>query len=133
MTQNRPGLPARPSWEDPRGRTPCLPGICEAVPAEAARERSAVTTRWAASRPALGLWTRAGLPLEERWLAGLPAGTRGDLTGDPATDRAALDGWAAERTGGLIPRMPVAEPGRALLVLATALALKVTWLNPFTA
>ncbi|MFJ7158088.1 serpin family protein [Streptomyces sp. NPDC101118] len=80
---------------------------------------------------ALGLWTRAALPLRERWAAGLPEGTRGTLTGVPDTDRAALDTWAKERTGGLIEKMPVTDPAAALMVLASALALDVSWLHAF--
>ncbi|MEW2414732.1 serpin family protein [Streptomyces sp. NPDC046866] len=107
-------------------------GVPAAQAAEAARELLAGFGAVGGLSAALGLWMRAGLPLEERWAAGLPAGTQGRLTGDPATDRAMLDRWAAERTGGLIETMPVADPGRALLVLASALALQVTWRHPFT-
>lgn len=107
-------------------------GIPATQAAEAARRLLTGFDAVGGLSAALGLWTQAGLPLEERWAAGLPTGTRGRLTGDPATDRAALDRWAAERTGGLVETMPVADPARALLVLASALALKVTWRHPFT-
>ncbi|WP_330333961.1 proteinase inhibitor I4 serpin [Streptomyces sp. NBC_00536] len=80
---------------------------------------------------ATGLWTRAGLPLEEAWTSRLPDGARGSLTGDPDVDRPVLDGWAAERTGGLIEHMPVPVGPEVLMVLASALALRVTWSRPF--
>ncbi|MER8009009.1 serpin family protein [Streptomyces sp. NPDC094149] len=81
---------------------------------------------------ALGLWTRRTLELREAWAAGLPAGAHGVLTADPVADKAALDAWAAERTGGLIERMPVALYEDTDLVLASALALRTRWLRPFT-
>jgi hypothetical protein len=80
---------------------------------------------------ALGLWTRRTLELREAWEAGLPAGAHGVLTGDETADRARLDAWAAERTGGLIQRMPVQVTDDTELVLASALALRTRWLRPF--
>ncbi|MFI8229391.1 serpin family protein [Streptomyces sp. NPDC085900] len=81
---------------------------------------------------ALGLWTRRTLELRKTWEAGLPAGAHGVLTADPVADKAALDAWAAERTGGLIKRMPVALYEDTEMVLASALALRTHWLRPFT-
>ncbi|MFF3657457.1 serpin family protein [Streptomyces olivochromogenes] len=80
---------------------------------------------------AIGLWNDRKLAVRETWAAGLPDGTRGELTGDPATDHATLDAWAARRTGGLIERMPVALSEETVLVLASALALRTQWLRPF--
>ncbi|MER6536761.1 serpin family protein [Streptomyces sp900105755] len=80
---------------------------------------------------AVGVWTRRTLELREAWAAALPAGTRGVLTGDAATDRAALDAWAADRTGGLVERMPVGLDEDPELVLAGALAMRTRWLAPF--
>ncbi|MEU2424422.1 serpin family protein [Streptomyces sp. NPDC007851] len=80
---------------------------------------------------ALGLWTDRALELREQWAAGLPAGAHGVLGPDPAVSREALDAWAAERTGGLVGRMPVRLPEGARLVLATALALRTDWQHPF--
>ncbi|GAA2649878.1 serpin family protein [Streptomyces vastus] len=80
---------------------------------------------------ALGLWTRRTLELREEWAKGLPAQTHGVLTGDEATDRAALDGWAAQRTGGLVERMPAVLTPDTELVLASALAMRTQWLRPF--
>ncbi|WP_405681174.1 serpin family protein [Streptomyces sp. NBC_00048] len=81
---------------------------------------------------ALGLWTSRKLKVREEWVAGLPPHTHGKLTGWRRSDRKALDAWAAERTGGRIPHMPV-EPSRdSMMVLASALALKTRWIRPFT-
>ncbi|MFC7897982.1 serpin family protein [Streptomyces sp. NPDC057381] len=80
---------------------------------------------------ALGLWTKRTLELRERWEAGLPADAHGVLTGDAEADGAALDAWAAKRTGGLIERMPVRTTRDTEMVLASALALRTRWLKPF--
>ncbi|QIJ64543.1 serpin family protein [Streptomyces sp. JB150] len=80
---------------------------------------------------AVGLWTKRTLELREAWRAGLPAGAHGVLTGDAGADRAALDAWAAGRTGGLITGMPVQVTDRTELVLAGALAMRTRWLRPF--
>jgi serine protease inhibitor len=88
---------------------------------DAARGVSAVT----------GVWTSAALNLREDWLAGLPAGVSGRLTGDPAADRAALDAWAADGTRGLIPAFPLALDPRACVVLASALTVETAWRQPF--
>ncbi|MFD9301445.1 serpin family protein [Streptomyces sp. NPDC060048] len=82
-------------------------------------------------RAATGLWTRRELPLEEGWTERLPPGTRGTLTGDGAADREALDAWAVDRTGGLVERMPVEVDEDTRLVLASALALRLRWIQPF--
>ncbi|KUO11787.1 serpin family protein [Streptomyces sp. DSM 15324] len=81
---------------------------------------------------ALGLWTARTVELEEPWAAGLPAGAHGVLTGDAGADRAALDAWAARRTGGRIGRMPVRLDRDSSLVLATATALRTDWEEPFS-
>ncbi|MFJ3977565.1 serpin family protein [Streptomyces sp. NPDC090021] len=80
---------------------------------------------------ATGLWTKADLPLKDGWSAQLPPGTRGKLTGDPEGDTKALDGWASDRTAGLVERMPVTLQPDTRLVLASALALTLTWEEPF--
>lgn len=80
---------------------------------------------------ATGLWTRAGLPLKDGWSTRLPAGTRGTLTGGAEDDAKTLDAWASDRTGGLIERMPVALGADTLLVLASALTLRLKWIKPF--
>jgi hypothetical protein len=78
---------------------------------------------------AAAVWTAAGFGGTaefRRWLAELPASVgTGELPGQPA-----LDAWAREHTFGLIDAFPV-DIGRAVLVLATALATKVSWEMPF--
>ncbi len=55
----------------------------------------------------------------------------GVLTGDPGADSAALDAWAAARTGGEIDRMPVPVREDTEMVLATALTVATEWHRPF--
>jgi hypothetical protein len=78
---------------------------------------------------AAAVWTASdytGTEEFRRWLAAVPAGvTTGDLPG-----QADLDRWAREHTFGLIDRFPL-DTIPAFLVLATALATKVSWQMPF--
>ncbi|WP_406186560.1 serpin family protein [Streptomyces sp. NBC_01006] len=106
-------------------------GIPAGSAAHAARKLLTALTGVRGLQAATGLWTRADLPLHEPWLAGLPDGARATLTGDEDTDREALDAWAADRTGGLIERMPVPVDRDTMLVLASALALRLKWIRPF--
>ncbi|MET9958351.1 serpin family protein [Streptomyces sp. NPDC006326] len=104
--------------------------------AETARELLTGLAGIPGMQAATGLWARADLPLCASWTDALPAGARGVLTGQADTDREALDAWAAERTGGLIERMRVAlpsGPAAVQLVLASALALRLKWIQPFWA
>ncbi|MDX6759361.1 MULTISPECIES: serpin family protein [Streptomyces] len=105
------------------------------IPAEdaagAARELLAELAGVRGLSTATGLWAAADLPLEAGWSVKLPPGTRGTLTGDLEADTRTLDGWAADRTGGLIERMPVTLQDDTRLVLASALALTLKWAEPF--
>jgi hypothetical protein len=78
---------------------------------------------------AAAAWTAAGFGGTaefRRWLAELPAAvSTGQLPGQPA-----LDAWAREHTFGLIDTFPL-DAARAVLILATALATKVSWEMPF--
>ncbi len=78
---------------------------------------------------AAAVWTQAGArpgAVFERWRGELPATvTTGDLP-----DPAGLDAWAREHTLGLIDRFPVSGDS-VYLVLASALATKVSWTVPF--
>jgi hypothetical protein len=78
---------------------------------------------------AAAVWASSAVPLPDsflRWREGLPAAvTIGDLP-----DQAGLDAWAREHTFGLIERFPIAAHD-LYLVLATALATKVSWQVPF--
>jgi len=75
---------------------------------------------------ALGLWTRKDIPLREEWASGLPEGVVGTLT-----DQTALDQWASDETDGLIDKFPLELTPDILLVLASALAARVKWREPF--
>ncbi len=99
--------------------------------AAAARELLAALGSMPGLNSALGLWTRRELTVREEWRAGLPADTHGVLTDDLRASQQALDAWAAERTGGLIERMPVTLDEDVLMVLASALALRTEWPRPF--
>ncbi|WP_045742197.1 hypothetical protein [Actinoplanes rectilineatus] len=61
------------------------------------------------------------------WRAGLPASTG---TG-PLPDQAGLDRWARDHTFGLIDRFPLGAGPDVVLMLASALATKVSWEHPF--
>ena len=78
---------------------------------------------------AAALWTSGGAELSPafgRWRAALPPQvTVGDLPG-----QAGLDHWAREHTFGLIDRFPIRDDN-LYLVLASALATKVSWMVPF--
>jgi hypothetical protein len=78
---------------------------------------------------AAGLWVRERVrtPRVDAWRAALPAAVdSGDV---PSQEK--LDAWADEHTLGLIRRFPIQVDATVVLVLATALATKVTWQRPF--
>ncbi|MFH8926427.1 proteinase inhibitor I4 serpin [Streptomyces pristinaespiralis] len=124
LLQDAAGGPARDELED-------ATGLPTAEAAGAARGLLEALGAIRGTRSALGLWTRAALPLHAGWKARLPAGTTGSLTGSPAIDRGVLDGWAEERTGGLIRSMPVQIKKDTRLVLAAAQSVRTRWLQPF--
>ncbi|MFJ9806615.1 serpin family protein [Streptomyces sp. NPDC101158] len=116
--------PARDELEDALG----LPADGAA---EAARELLAGLAAIPGVASAVGLWARPDLELRAPWVAGLPDATLGRFTGDASADRKALDAWAAACTEGLIPAMPVTVDEETELVLASAQAVRTTWLRPF--
>jgi len=62
-----------------------------------------------------------------RWLAALPpAVARGDIPGQDDLDR-----WARDHTFGLIEKFPLDVDATDYLLLASALATKVSWDRPF--
>jgi serine protease inhibitor len=81
---------------------------------------------------ALGVWVSEQLKLAETFDTVMPAPLVGMLTGNPGVDKAKLDAWAAEHTDGLIRQMPLDLDSGVLLVLASALLLRTTWVRPFT-
>jgi hypothetical protein len=78
---------------------------------------------------AAAFWTSGEAELSPgsaHWRAGLPPQvTIGDLPGQPGLDR-----WVREHTFGLIDKFPIRDDG-LYLVLASALATKVSWAVPF--
>lgn len=100
--------------------------------AAAARELLATLGTTPGLSAALGLWTRATLPIQPAWLDQLPAGVHEQFTGDPVSDQLRLDAWAARSTDGQIDAMPITVNDETLLVLASALALRTDWVRPFT-
>lgn len=81
---------------------------------------------------ALGVWVSEQLKLAETFDSVMPAPLVGMLTGQSAVDKAKLDAWAAEHTNDLIREMPVQLDPDVMLVLASALSLRTTWVRPFT-
>ncbi|MEY9927477.1 hypothetical protein ABH926_002111 [Catenulispora sp. GP43] len=82
-------------------------------------------------RSALGLWVGERFPLDPQWTAGLPLGTVGLLTGEPAVDGPLLDDWAGKHTDGLIDTMPGAVSPDTQLLLAAAMSVRTRWARPF--
>ncbi|MFG2011164.1 hypothetical protein ACGFNF_19070 [Micromonospora sp. NPDC048868] len=78
---------------------------------------------------ATAFWHRPGVGTHglDGWRAALPAST---ATG-ALPDQAALDAWAREHTLGLVEGFPLKVSPRVLLVLASALATRVSWAAPF--
>lgn len=79
---------------------------------------------------AAAAWTAPAAPLPDtflRWRDALPPAVEtGDVPG-----QAGLDAWAREHTFGLIDRFPITVTDDLYLVLASALATKVSWQVPF--
>jgi hypothetical protein len=101
----------------------------EVLGVDADRASSAAAALLAVPHPlvaaAAAVWHR--LADDAPWLASLPpAVTRGRLAGQEQ-----LDAWARERTFGLIERFPLTLTPDVILVLATALATRVSWDKPF--
>jgi hypothetical protein len=76
---------------------------------------------------AAAVWGRPSRVGDE-WIAGLPAVVE---TGAAVPDQAALDSWARRHTFGLIERFPIRVDPAIYLILATALATRVSWECPF--
>ncbi len=75
------------------------------------------------------VWNRPGFDTERisAWRDALPGAVE---TGDIPT-QALLDGWAERHTLGLISRFPIEVTLEVVLLMATALATKVSWARPF--
>ena len=81
---------------------------------------------------AMGVWVNEHLKLTETFDSVMPAPLVGRLTGRSEIDKPKLDAWAAEHTKDLIREMPVEITPAVMLVLASALSLRTTWVRPFT-
>lgn len=79
---------------------------------------------------AAAVWTAPGAPLTRAfydWRAALP----GRVETGNLPDQAGADAWAREHTFGLIEKFPLRLDPADYLILATALAAKVSWDTPF--
>ncbi|MGH9094185.1 MAG: hypothetical protein ACRDXE_03395 [Acidimicrobiales bacterium] len=78
---------------------------------------------------AAAVWTRPGWDTEalRAWKTALPAAVE---TGD-IPSQGELDAWVRRHTLGLIVRFPVEITPQVMLLMATALATKVSWARPF--
>jgi hypothetical protein len=94
-------------------------GYARALVADPHPAVSAATAFW--NRPAVDT---AAL---EAWTRSLPGATeRGDIP-----DQAGVDAWADRTTDGLIPTFPVEITTDLVLLLASALATRISWQIPF--
>jgi len=75
---------------------------------------------------AAAVWNQPGM-VDEHWLAGLPAAV--ERGGIPS--QAQADDWAGRRTSGLIEKFPIVITSDIYLLIASALATKVSWDCPF--
>lgn len=78
---------------------------------------------------ALSIWSR--VVLDPEWVQALPAALVGDLTDDAEEDQRRVDAWVDHATGGELSRLPLGITGDTMLLLVSALALRVDWLEPF--
>jgi len=75
---------------------------------------------------AAAVWCKHGAVSAE-WLAGLP----GVVERGPIPSQAESDAWARRKTLGLIDRFPITADPAIYLILASALATRVSWEQPF--
>jgi len=106
-------------------------GIDPSAAMDAVRDYAGSLAASAALRFSTGFWASPLITLDPTWTDRLPAAWSGALTGDLAADKRVLDAWADERTMGLIREMPIELGPETMLVLATALALRTEWAEPF--
>jgi hypothetical protein len=82
-----------------------------------------------ALRSAIAVWVRAADTTADlaAWVRGLPAAVQSGSM----PSQAQADAWADERTAGLIRRFPLTIDEDTRIVLASALATRVSWQRPF--
>jgi len=78
---------------------------------------------------AAGAWHREGFMTDA--LAGWQAGLPPAVQSGPLRDQAQLDDWATEHSLGMIRKFPLVLKPDVVLMLATALATRVSWETPF--
>ncbi|WP_229402063.1 hypothetical protein [Micromonospora okii] len=78
---------------------------------------------------ATAVWHRPGVETAalDAWQAALPRAT---ATGE-LPDAAGLDAWAREHSAGLIDRFPLTPSPQVVVALASALATRISWADPF--
>jgi serpin B len=93
-----------------------------------------------AKAPTLGLanslFLQTGYPLKPTFLSDLQqhfgaAPEALDFATDPAAAVDAINNWASDHTGGIIPDLLTSIPTDARMVLASAVYLKAYWRHPF--
>lgn len=77
-------------------------------------------------RAAIGVWARPELNLKASWRDSLPARTVRVLY-----DQEVLDRWVRGETDGALDRMPVTIDPLTMLMLASVLVARTTWVQPF--
>ena len=112
---------------------PSAAALEQALGVDLASARTVASTLLDDPHPAVlsaaGLWLRESpTAAVSSWLDALPASVE---TG-PMPSQAEADAWADEHTLGLIKKLPLALDRDVILLLATALATKVSWVQPFT-
>jgi serpin B len=85
---------------------------------------------------ATGLFAQSGLRLRPKFVGGLgehfgAAPESLDFEGDPQGSLEAINSWAGEHTGGVIPKLFSELPPETRLVLADAVYLKALWQRRF--
>ncbi|MEU5785429.1 hypothetical protein [Micromonospora lupini] len=107
--------------------------LADALGTDLARAAEVARTLLDAPHPlvasATALWLRPGRLTDEPagWRAALPTATEvGTLP-----DQAGLDAWAREHTDGLIETFPLKVHPDVVFALASALATRISWAQPF--
>ncbi|CCH18102.1 hypothetical protein [Micromonospora lupini] len=107
--------------------------LADALGTDLARAAEVARTLLDAPHPlvasATALWLRPGRRTDEPagWRAALPTATEvGALP-----DQAGLDAWAREHTDGLIETFPLKVHPDVVFALASALATRISWAQPF--
>ncbi|GAB2654278.1 serpin family protein [Kribbella swartbergensis] len=106
-------------------------GVDAPAGSRSARELIAAIEGSADLHAALGVWVHEQLKLAESFDSVIPAPLVGKLTGNSPVDKPKLDAWAAQHTNDLIREMPIEVTPDLMLVLASALSLRTTWVSPF--